>query len=155
MFSERNVDELIFPNIDKRFSFWPISLSCHMLISIKVVISLLLYLPNIYDHYVAVRHSFWGTRFVKCPEEKWKLHIRWLFGFMHSSVVFWFYTFKRFEIHSIFFLIFVDVSTQDLITNTTTAIGFDERMLLHAEVWFWLSYTPLFAAFKINVMLYN
>lgn len=30
------------------------------------------------------------------------------------------------------------MGAQAIATSSTTAIGFDERMLLHAEVWFWI-----------------
>lgn len=42
------------------------------------------------------------------------------------------------QIYFSFTLIFVDVNSQESAENSSTAIGFDERMLLHAEVWFCL-----------------
>lgn len=44
----------------------------------------------------------------------------------------------KLQIYFSFTLVFVDVGSLESAANSSTAIGFDERMLLHAEVWFYL-----------------
>jgi hypothetical protein len=44
----------------------------------------------------------------------------------------------KLQIYFSFTFIFVDLDPRESAANSSTAIGFDERMLLHAEVWFYL-----------------
>jgi hypothetical protein len=44
----------------------------------------------------------------------------------------------KLQIYFNFTFIFVDLDPRESAANSSTAIGFDERMLLHAEVWFYL-----------------
>jgi len=61
----------------------------------------------------------------------------------------------KLQIYFSFTLVFVDVGSLESAANSSTAIGFDERMLLHAEVWFYLfCWFPFYPFSKFDAMPY-